>query len=208
MYFLSLFFLVVSAVIFYKRLGFAKFVLHPAFYFFLIWIVSVLSEWLLDSMGIAKMVYPQYIKELLFYVSFTSVCFTFSLFASKNKYKKSISNIDVYKIIFSNRFYIIMSCLYIVSIFLRFILYGKSFAMAVNRGYGSSGGVSAISNRNSLLEIMTSFGFILQIFSGFLFVEKTIFKKNVRIHLLWLLLPIVGGILDGDYGGRVVFDTQ
>ena len=80
-----------SAILFVKILGVRKMILHPATFFFAIWIVSVVSEWVFDSMGLAFIVDRVYINELLLYVAYTVLCFDLVLLINKRK----VNNISI-----------------------------------------------------------------------------------------------------------------
>ena len=194
-YLFILIMLLLSLIFFLKTLGIRRLVLHPATYFFLIWIVSVLSEWLFDSMNLVPIVDRRYINELLLYVGFTAFCFVCVLYCDKKNinninvsFDKFIGNISVFKI---------LTVLYLVSIVADFIINGRSLNMAENRA------VMGESNNMAILKIIQSFGFLLQIISGYLFAERYLNKRDYSISYFWIILPMVVGLFSGVLiGGR------
>ena len=197
LYFLVILILFASAILFVKILGVRKMILHPATFFFAIWIVSVVSEWVFDSMGLAFIVDRVYINELLLYVAYTVLCFDLVLLINKRKvnnisikFDRMIGNIHAYKL---------LSCLYLLSVIILFVINGRSFNMAQNR----SDMLGAGNTTYSLLSILTSFGFVLHLISGYLLSEKYINKRKIGVGSIWFFIPIVVGIMQGVLiGGR------
>ena len=70
----SLIILCVTLFVQYLKYG-AKSILHPTFWFFLVWIFSIISFLIYISIGFTFIIiYPDLIKELFVYIDFTCIC--------------------------------------------------------------------------------------------------------------------------------------
>ncbi|GHT65450.1 hypothetical protein AGMMS50239_25350 [Bacteroidia bacterium] len=177
---------------------------HPGFYFSILWLVAVFSEWYLIKYNLAIVVDVFYIDELNFLVSFTALCFLgFQFIGLKYKQKQPILNCFYVKDYFKN----IVILIGIVAIF-SFIYSGASLNMGLNRiAYGGYDEMRHIHKESSLLEILfnvlkSPLPFVA-IFSGYLigkqFVEKEISFKNKFI----LYIPFIVYLLETiQIGGR------
>lgn len=72
--YLSLFIIVATLFLQYLKYG-VKFILHPTFWFFLVWIFSIISFLIYIEIGFTFIIiYPDLIKELFVYIDFTCIC--------------------------------------------------------------------------------------------------------------------------------------
>ena len=199
--FLCIFVHLVTLLLFVKVWKWKVFA-HPGFYFSGIWLVSVISEYYLLSVGKAILIDQALIDELNIYSAFTSFCFL--LFVGLGKGKKSIDfriNIVRSKEVFLKYLYL---CLALVVF--NFILKGASFSFGRNR-LAYTGNMAHVMNDasaiDSIISILTSPTIYFTIFMG---VEiARYFMENSQLHFSKkaLALPFLMTFLNAlMIGGR------
>ena len=197
---ITLIIVVFALYIFYLKLGVVKLLLHPGFYFLIIWAFSIASEWLYYSLGIAIVIDKYYIDELNIYAAYTSICFLLCLLMDK-KNRCSLGEIKSFKIFHSYNLFLFLTVLSFIGLVIRFVSMGASFNMGENRANVFLYNMNSTSN--FLGSLLGFFNFILLIYSGFLFVSKILKLRTVKFGNFVILLPLIFGVLEGVLiGGR------
>ena len=184
----TLLILIVTAYFFWKNWNY-KVLMHPGFYFLLVWIIAVPSQWYLMQLGYSSLPHPSYVDELNFYVAFTAVSFLLWNFRGA-KFQNLKPELQIIK---SLSFFKIAVIIVFSSYLLEFMFSGASLNVGINRTGGHLG-------RSSILSILRSARFILEFMAGF-YIGKKFLKQKTPIKYFYLLMPLMGAILLSIQGG-------
>jgi len=178
-----------------------KSLFHPGFYFVIIWLVAVPSQWYLTKLNLAALPYPIYVNELNLLVAFTSLCFfVFSFLGLRYKRLKPRINI-----LFSPKYFEILSIICLLTVVVKFIYSGASFNMGLNR-LSQTQDLAHVYNQStfidSILSILGSSLPILSVLAGY-FIGKKQFGKKGMIKNIFLIIPFLSVFLETIMiGGR------
>lgn len=174
---------------------------HPGFFFAVLWLVSVISEWYMIIIDYASLPFPEYIDELNVYTAFTSLCFlVVSLIGSE--YSKYPIIIDV---ITNKRNYILLMCCSLFSAMVQFMLAGATLSFGSNR-INTTDGLMHINRQatiwDSILSIMMSPLTFLSLTMGmslaqFITKQRPIFKNYLLIAMPFLITLIIALTIGG-----------
>lgn len=102
---------------------------HPGFYFAVLWLFSVSSEWYLISKDYATIPFPEYIDEVNGFSAFTSLCFLVcSLWGAK--YRRQEYKINI---VGNSQSYLRLLYVALFAIIIQFIVSGASLSFGANR---------------------------------------------------------------------------
>jgi oligosaccharide repeat unit polymerase len=208
--FITAFFLLVLLVSLWKTYH-LKSLLHPGFWFGILWIIGVLSYYVINTFDNKfNTIYPEYVDELNGYILFSALSFLTLQNIGRRKILHSFSKWDVEPFF---KVYKYLSIAAFVASMLMFIVQGAIFSFGANR--------DAVGNANMLhamgkyevsplyvfLNTFISLNIFLAIYAGFRLSED--FRNKGKInHKFLLLLPILTQIIHMIMlGGRVDFIT-
>lgn len=178
-------------------------ILHPGFYFSILWTISTISQWITTTVGIMPLPNEPAIYELNVYAAFTSLVFMLTSSIGKQNYTIS----DTFKLGTGTYDYLkVLIVLAFISTLLEWISSGASFSFSENRAdvlYSQS----HIGRRYTLLDSVLAIckttmpfvtiviGYILGIM---LATDKALISKK------WIALPIIIAFIDAmAQGGRI-----
>jgi|WetSurSiteA1Bulk_404760.scaffolds.fasta_scaffold00805_3 hypothetical protein len=184
----------------------SKFLLHPSFWFFVIWILSLISLIIYLSAGLNYIIiYEDLLTELLNYVSFTVLCLLFVSLLSFRKVKNSHVNWD--PVFDSDRFRILSIIIFVFTVLNFFLNSGfnivenRENAVLQSKSISSGGSISPV---QMLFNLIIDLNIPMIIFSGY-FICKEYVKNDFKISSLELFyfLPFITGIIKTlGVGGR------
>jgi hypothetical protein len=185
-----------------------KILLHPSFWFFIIWIFSVLSFDLINNIGIINIVfYEDILEELFVYVGFTAICFAlFSLISYKNYHKIVIP--WAFKI--NNNLYQRFTLVIFLIVLFNTLLFSSTNVVEnrekILQTALETSNTGSVSPTRFLLNMVLAFNTPLLIINGKLiaeYFEDFIYNNNHRKFNYYLLLPLLSEILKTfSSGGR------
>jgi len=183
-----------------------RFLLHPSFWFFVIWISSITSFIIYLAAGMDFIViYEDLILELFKYISFTVVSLLFVSLLSFRKIRNyhvnwnPVFNIDHFKILTIIIFIFAASNFFLNGGFN--LVKNRENAALVARAISTGGSVSSI---QMIFNLVTDLNVPMLIFSGY-FICKEYVKNSYKISSLriYYLLPFLTGLIRTlTVGGR------
>jgi len=187
-----------------------KALLHPGFFFCVLWIVGVTGFTILTlSFKQSNLFFPKHVNELNSFILFTSLCF---LLFSRMKSKvitQSESRWSVFDFQPLYKYFVIAS---LISAIAMFIIREATFDFSSSRDATVEFETALFLGERSQTLLFTIYGIflssniILGIFAGFLIGEKFRNNKKVKIWFFLLLLPILTQlIMMLIVGGRIDF---
>jgi hypothetical protein len=184
----------------------ARFLLHPSFWFFVIWIMSLTSLIIYLIAGFDYIIiYEDLVRELLGYVSFTVLSLIFVSFLS---FRKVRSNHVNWNPVFDIDYFKILTIIIFIFTVINFFFNG-GFNLVENREKSALQG-KAIAYGASISPIQMLFNTVMDlnlpmlIFSGY-FICKEYVRNNYKISSLkifYFLPPFTGLIRTLSTGGR------
>jgi len=186
--------LIVLLISYYKIWG-MKMLLHPGFYFAMIWVIAVPSQWYLMKLKIALIPFPKYIDELNIFVAFTAFCFLIFSFQGRNK--NTIQDIEL-NFLYSKKFYKILLYVTLAGVSFKFIYSWLYLGATLNMGetrLAYTKDLIHIKRSFNTLEIlfsyMSMFYPVITILAGY-YLGRMIQKREALINSYWLLgLPLL-----------------
>jgi oligosaccharide repeat unit polymerase len=183
-----------------------RFLLHPSFWFFIIWISSITSFLIYLSAGMDFIViYEDLILELFKYISFTVVSL---LFVSLLSFRKIRNNHVYWNPVFDIDHFKILTIIIFIFTVSNFFLNGgfnlvrnRENAALQARAISTGGSVSSI---QMLFNTVTDLNIPMLIFSGY-FICKEYVKNSYKISSLkiYYFLPFITGLIRTlSVGGR------
>ncbi|MDR3668335.1 MAG: O-antigen ligase [Ignavibacteriaceae bacterium] len=208
----TLLILIFGFILQFKYYG-VKYFLHPSFWFFLIWILSVISFIIYISVGLTYIIFDHYlIEELFVYVSFTALCF---IIASSFSYKKLKNNSAKWIPKFSEEhFRIIATTILIVSL-ISFVV-GSGFDFNKNREIMVNQTRSAVFNKTAptvlgiISSVLWGLNLPMLILSGYyignsyyLRFNKKLKRKFKKYYFYPFITSVISTIIMGARAGVV-----
>ena len=185
-----------------------RFLLHPSFWFLIIWILSISSFIIYLSIGLDFIIFDsELILELLHYVVFSALCFLMLSLISYKKLRTRFTNWD--PVIDDNLFMLLAIIIFAVNI--ANFLINSSFNLVENRETMIIRDIKLAINENQSLpatELILNFfkwlNMPLIILAGFLFCKNFV-QNNLNLRLVnkYYFLPVLTGVINTlAIGGR------
>lgn len=190
--------LILTATLMWKTYN-VKILLHPGFYFCLVWILAISSYLYINTFpNKYNVINPVYVDELHSFILFTAICFLILKNRGKFRVKENRSDWTVYNFtpLFKK-----LTIIVLIAAIATFIYRGAFLDLALNRNttvdldtvvFLSQSKTPALS---MLLGSFTSLNLILAIFAGFLFGEKRRGELKFTINNIYLVIPMLTQII-------------
>lgn len=177
--------------------------IHPGFYFAVIWLISTLSQWYLITLDFAFLPFPQYVDDLNVFVLFSSIFFSFWVIVYSSRIKSSPKSLG-----FADhpRAYIILSYVTLFAAFAKVIYIWMSLGIYFNLGAiriaitdksqgAENYNVGSGSVLYSFINYFNFFYKVVAIIAGYYFCKKFVLKESVPVTNFQIAIPFIVSIL-------------